>query len=135
MDGIAERIIGFLSGEDIRFSLEIARLDLCPEFQQRVLRAEHSIPRGSISTYKRIARHLQSPNGARAVGNALANNPFPIIVPCHRAVRQDLSLGGYQGGLDMKRTLLEMEGVEFDEAGRVVRTNFYYLMNSNIIDS
>jgi len=69
---------------------------------------------------------LSSPNAARAVGNALANNPFPIIIPCHRAIRSDRSLGGYQGGLEMKRTLLGMEGIEFDDSGRAVTDNFFY---------
>jgi len=66
------------------------------------------------------------PNGARAVGNALANNPFPVIVPCHRAIRTDRSLGGYQGGFKMKRTLLEMEGIDFDDTGRVAAKGFFY---------
>ncbi|MCK4795669.1 MAG: MGMT family protein, partial [Desulfobacteraceae bacterium] len=78
------------------------------------------------STYQRIATHLGSPNGARAVGNALATNPFPIIIPCHRAIRSDRSLGGYQGGLDMKRILLEMEGIDFDDTGRAATEDFFY---------
>jgi alkylated DNA nucleotide flippase Atl1 len=57
--------------------------------------------------------------GVRAVGTALARNPFPLVVPCHRAVRSDRTLGGFQGGLEMKRALLEMEGVEFDSKNRV----------------
>jgi methylated-DNA-[protein]-cysteine S-methyltransferase len=69
---------------------------------------------------------LGKPSAARAVGRALATNPFPIIIPCHRAVRSDGSLGGYQGGLAMKRALLEMEGVEFDARGRVATPGFYY---------
>ena len=84
------------------------------------------IPRGAVSTYQRIARHVGRPNGARAVGNALANNPFPVIVPCHRAIRTDRSLGGYQGGFKMKRTLLEMEGIDFDDTGRVAAKGFFY---------
>jgi methylated-DNA-[protein]-cysteine S-methyltransferase len=101
-------------------------MGICSGFQQEVLRAEHGIPRGSVSTYQRIARHLGSPNGSRAVGNALANNPFPIIIPCHRAIRSDRSLGGYQGGVKMKRTLLEMEDIEFDDTGRIATEDFFY---------
>lgn len=123
---VADDIEAFLSGEDIQFSLEMVCMDISSGFQQEVLRAEHRIPRGSISTYQRIARHLGSPNGARAVGNALAHNPFPIIIPCHRAIRSDRSLGGYQGGLEMKRTLLEMEGIEFDDTGRIATEDFFY---------
>jgi methylated-DNA-[protein]-cysteine S-methyltransferase len=123
---VADDIEAFLSGKDIQFSLEMVCMGICSGFQQEVLRAENGIPRGSVSTYQRIARHLGSPNGSRAVGNALANNPFPVIIPCHRAIRLDRSLGGYQGGLEMKRTLLEMEGIEFDDTGRIATEDFFY---------
>jgi methylated-DNA-[protein]-cysteine S-methyltransferase len=124
IDCIAEDIEAFLSGEDIVFSLEVVRMELCPEFQREVLRAEYGIPRGAVSSYQRIARHLGSPNGARAVGNALANNPFPLIIPCHRSIRSDRTLGGYQGGIAMKRALLEMEGIGFDDRGRIATEHF-----------
>ena len=126
IDLVADQIMAFLAGEDIRFSLDIAHLDLCSQFQQRVLRAEHGIPRGSVSTYQRIANHLGNRKGARAVGTALATNPFPIIIPCHRAVRSDGTLGGYQGGLGMKQTLLKMEGILFDASGRIVIEELFY---------
>lgn len=126
VDIVADQIASFLKGNDIRFTLEAAHLDLCSSFQQRVLRAEHGIPRGSVSTYQRIAKHLGNVQGARAVGTALARNPFPILVPCHRAIRSDGTLGGFQGGLEMKRTLLEMEGVLFDDLGRVASGDFFY---------
>jgi len=126
MNVIADDIEAFLGGEDIEFSLEMVRMDLCSGFRKEVLRAEHGIPRGTVSTYRNLARHLGSPNGARAVGNAVANNPFPIIIPCHRAIRSDRWLGGYQGGLEMKRTLLEMEGIDFDDTGRIVTEVFFY---------
>ena len=95
-------------------------------FEQGVLRAEHGIPRGKVSTYQRIARHLGSAQAARAVGTALAHNPFPIIVPCHRAIRSDGTLGGFQGGVEMKRVLLEMEGGLIDGSGRVVPRELFY---------
>jgi methylated-DNA-[protein]-cysteine S-methyltransferase len=126
IDAVAAGIKGLLAGEAIDFSLELADLNLCGAFQQRVLRAEHRIPRGSVSTYQLIAGHLGKKNGARAVGNALANNPFPLIIPCHRAIRTDRTLGGYQGGLDMKRALLEQEGIRFDNAGRVECLTLHY---------
>jgi len=126
IDAIADDIETFFEGEDLQFSLEIVRMDLCSEFQQEVLRAEHGIPRGAVSTYQRIARHVGRPRGARAVGNALAMNPFPIIIPCHRAIRTDLYIGGYQGGIKMKRTLLQMEAIDFNETGHVKTKNFFY---------
>jgi methylated-DNA-[protein]-cysteine S-methyltransferase len=126
IEDLAGRIAAFLDGADVRFALEHVRLDLCPPFQQRVLLAEYGIPRGSVSTYRRIAAHLGIPGGARAVGNALATNPFPIVIPCHRAIRSDGTLGGYQGGLEMKRALLEQEGVDVNQRGRVLSPNLYY---------
>ena len=126
IDDLARRIKAFLEGEDIRFSLDTADLSSCPPFQRAVLRAEHRVPRGRVTTYGALAAHLGRPGASRAVGNALANNPFPIIVPCHRAVRSDGSLGGYQGGLAMKRALLLNEGVEVNAANRVVRPRFHY---------
>jgi methylated-DNA-[protein]-cysteine S-methyltransferase len=126
IDNVAAGITLMLKGEVVDFPLNIADMSLCSEFQQRVLRAEHAIPRGSVSSYRLIAQHLGKRNGARAVGNALAKNPFPLIVPCHRAIRTDRSLGGYQGGLEMKRVLLEREGIRFDDAGRVQCLRFHY---------
>ena len=126
IDDVAIAIKGLLEGEKSEFSLDVTTLSLCTEFQQVVLRAEHRIPRGSISTYQLIAEYLGKKNGARAVGNALANNPFPLIVPCHRAIRSDRHLGGYQGGLEMKRALLEKEGISFDDTGRVAYKQFHY---------
>jgi len=122
----ASQIEAFLNGEDIRFSLELVRLDLCSAFQRQVLRAEHAIPRGRVSTYNLIARRLGNPRGARAVGTALATNPFPLVIPCHRAIRSDGGLGGYQGGVKMKRALLEMEGVAFRDAEHVASAEFFY---------
>jgi len=126
VEDLANRIAGYLEGEDAEFPLALVDLDSCPAFQQRVLRAEHAIPRGSVSTYQLIGAHIGVPTGARAVGNALARNPFPLLVPCHRAVRSDRQLGGFQGGSAMKRTLLEREKVPFDEAGRVEVGRFHY---------
>ena len=126
IDAVADRIAAFLTGEDIRFSLTVARLDLSSLFQQKVLRTEHGIPRGKVSTYQRIAGPLVHPRAARAVGTALAHNPFPIIVPCHRAIRSNGTLGGFQGGVEMKRALLEMEGVLADGSGRIVPGQLFY---------
>ncbi|HET6491250.1 MAG TPA: MGMT family protein [Syntrophales bacterium] len=126
IDDLAGRIAAFLDGADVHFALGHVRLDLCPPFQRKVLLAEYGIPRGRVSTYRRIATHLGIAGGARAVGNALATNPFPIVIPCHRAIRSDGTLGGYQGGLAMKRALLEQEGVDIDERGRVESAKFYY---------
>ena len=109
INAVATAIKAFLKGADIMFSLDLVDFKQCSAFQEIVLRAEYQIPRGCVSTYQLIARYLGNKNGARAVGNALAKNPFPLIVPCHRAIRSDRHLGGFQGGLDMKRALLKKE--------------------------
>jgi methylated-DNA-[protein]-cysteine S-methyltransferase len=109
----------FLDGADVVLPLESARLERCRPFQRAVLTAEYGIPRGLVSTYSAVAVRAGAPGAARAAGTALATNPFPILVPCHRAVRADGSIGGYRGGPAMKRELLLMEGVPFDAHGRV----------------
>jgi methylated-DNA-[protein]-cysteine S-methyltransferase len=126
IDALCAEIAASLSGWRIRFSLAQVQLTDCPPFQQAVLRAEHAIPCGCVSTYGLLATHLGKPGSARAVGNALAGNPFPIIVPCHRAIRSDRTLGGYQGGLKMKRALLENEGITFDVHGKVLPGQMHY---------
>jgi methylated-DNA-[protein]-cysteine S-methyltransferase len=123
---VGERILSLLGGEAVYFDLGIIALERCSEFQKRVLLAEYGIPRGWISTNGRIARTFDTPGGARAVGGALARNPFPIIIPCHRAIRANGELGGFRGGLEMKRALLELEGVKFSQAGKVLMDRIYY---------
>jgi len=123
---LSNKIQSFLEGEVVTFELDIISLEECSEFQRKVLIAEHKIPRGWVSTYGRIAQSLEIPGGARAVGRALARNPFPIIIPCHRTIRSNGELSGFRGGLRMKRALLELEGVEFSQAGKVLTERVYY---------
>ena len=111
-------VCDFLGGNDVRIPFELVDSSVCYAFQLEVLRAEREIPRGKVAAYSWVAKRIGS-RAVRAVGSALARNPFPIVVPCHRAVRSDGSLGGFQGGLEMKRRLLELEGVQFDSRGRV----------------
>lgn len=127
IDAVETGIERSLGGDRVDFDLRTLHFPLCSSFQESVLRAEHGIPRGSVSTYGRIAGHLRAPRAARAVGRALATNPFPIVIPCHRAIRADGSLGGYRGGPRMKRALLEMEGVTITPSGRAAAdTLFHY---------
>jgi methylated-DNA-[protein]-cysteine S-methyltransferase len=123
---LGEKIRKFLEGEDIDFKLELLDFDLCSEIQKKVLLAEYQIPRGWVSTYKRIANHIGIENGARVIGNSLAKNPFPIVIPCHRAIKSNGKLGGYQGGIEMKRNLLEMEGIKILANGKVITDRIYY---------
>ncbi|MGB8330998.1 MAG: methylated-DNA--[protein]-cysteine S-methyltransferase [Polyangiales bacterium] len=85
------------------------------DFQLRVWNALLGIPWGQVRTYGGIAQEIQSPRATRAVGQANHVNPIPIIVPCHRVVEAGHHLGGYGGGLERKRLLLELEGVRFHE--------------------
>jgi methylated-DNA-[protein]-cysteine S-methyltransferase len=80
-------------------------------FAASVLRATARIPFGSVSSYRSIAADAGSPNAYRAAGNALGSNPIPIVVPCHRVLHSGGGLGGYTGGLERKRYLLQLEGV------------------------
>ena len=79
-------------------------------FQQRVLQATAKIAPGERLTYGELARYIGSPGAARAVGTALARNPFPVLIPCHRVVRADGSIGNYScGGIRVKQRLLKEE--------------------------
>ncbi len=80
------------------------------EFQRRVWRVTRAIPYGTTRTYHEMARAVGRPNAARAVGQCMARNPLPIIIPCHRLVGSSGDLRGFGGGIAMKRALLEMEG-------------------------
>ncbi len=126
IDDLAKRIARMLAGEAIAWDLSEVALERCTPFQRRVLLAEFAIPRGAVSTYGLIARHIGAPEASRAVGQALGKNPFPLIIPCHRAVRADGRLGGYRGGLAMKRHLLEIEGVSLSPNGRVLVDRYHY---------
>jgi len=119
MDRLAGKMDRFFNGRPAGFTLELIDLEICTPFQRRVLPAEFRVHPGRVTTYGRLAASMGAPGAARAVGNALSRNPFPLIIPCHRCVREDGRLGGFRGGLAMKRALLEMEGVGFDERGRI----------------
>ncbi len=81
------------------------------EFQREVWKALLDIPAGQVVTYALLAQRIGRPMAARAVGSALGANPVPILVPCHRVIASDGSLGGFGGGLAVKRLLLAGEGV------------------------
>jgi methylated-DNA-[protein]-cysteine S-methyltransferase len=97
----------FVSGRE-EFSQQIAFLSVT-DFEKAVWHVLTEIPYGETRTYKWLAEKIGKPNASRAVGQALGRNPIPIIIPCHRIIESDGSLGGYSGGIDMKRRLLDME--------------------------
>jgi methylated-DNA-[protein]-cysteine S-methyltransferase len=82
-------------------------------FQQAVWRALAEIPPGQTKSYGEIAQTIGRPKAFRAVGQACGANPIPVLIPCHRALAANGKIGGFSGGLDWKRRLLEAEGVKF----------------------
>ncbi len=121
MERLGDRLAASLEGEAVRFPLHQLRLDLLTPFQRKVLLALHAVPRGRVTTYGALAAAAGRPGACQAVGQVMAMNPFPIVIPCHRVVRSDLTLGGFGGGPALKRNLLELEGVRFRQDGRIER--------------
>jgi O-6-methylguanine DNA methyltransferase len=98
----------YFAGKRRQFTLD---LDLnLPPFHAQVLQAVSRIPYGTTASYRAIAEQVGRPQAVRAVGNANAANPVPILIPCHRVIAADGSLGGYGGGLPRKHFLLKLEG-------------------------
>ena len=79
------------------------------QFQLKVLKEVSRIPLGEVRSYKWLAKKLGKPAAVRAVGTALKKNPFPVISPCHRIIKSDGNIGGYSGGSNKKKLLLELE--------------------------
>jgi len=101
----------YFKGEAVDFRDLAVDLSTLTPFQREVLEMTSAIPYGQVETYTSLAVRLDRPGAVRAVGQALGRNPVPIIIPCHRVLRSNGSLGGFSGGLDWKRRLLELEGV------------------------
>jgi methylated-DNA-[protein]-cysteine S-methyltransferase len=99
----------YFAGERTGFDLDVD-LSVLSDFEKSVLETARTIPYGEVIPYAELARRIQKPGASRAVGNALGHNPIAIVVPCHRVVRSDGSLGGYTGGVEYKRKLLAIEG-------------------------
>jgi len=80
-------------------------------FQQKVWRAIQKIPKGQTRSYAWLARAIRKPKAVRAVANACGANPYPVVIPCHRVIRSDGTIGGFTGGVKRKRKLLAREGI------------------------
>jgi len=100
----------YFAGKRREFDLQLAPRGT--PFQQRVWRALRAIPFGVVRTYGDVARDIGQPGAMRAVGQANGRNPLPIVVPCHRVIAGDGTIGGYSGGLNVKHRLLALEGIE-----------------------
>ena len=109
-DEVRRQLDDYFAGRRPRFDVPID-WRLVRGFAASVLRATARIPFGAVTSYRSIAADAGSPNAYRAAGNALGSNPIPIVVPCHRVLHAGGGLGGYTGGLERKRFLLQLEGV------------------------
>lgn len=110
LDGFRRSVIAYFEGEEVAFDTEVD-LGEQPAFHQAVLRACMRIAYGSTFTYAQLATAVGRPGAARAVGTAMARNPMPLIVPCHRVVRSDGGLGGFSSpqGVKLKRRMIDLE--------------------------
>lgn len=106
---LPERLCRYARGQPVAFP-DALDLSAATPFQRAVWQATRQIPYGQTRSYGWLAAKAGRPRAARAVGQAVAANPWPLIVPCHRVVSSDGRLGGYGGGLDMKERLLRLEG-------------------------
>lgn len=111
---VASQLARYFDGTLTQFDLDID-LTGVSDFTRRVLQATGLIPYGEVRTYGEVATMIGSHGSTQAVGNALGMNPIPIVIPCHRVIRSDGSMGSYTGGVYIKRALLDIEGVHFPE--------------------
>ncbi len=112
LPAFAEQVRDYYEGHAVRFNVKVD-LTTCPPFHRRVYQACRRIPSGKTASYSDLARAAGSEHAMRAVGNAMAHNPLPLVVPCHRVLRADGSLGGFSSpeGVEQKRRMLRLEGV------------------------
>jgi methylated-DNA-[protein]-cysteine S-methyltransferase len=111
---IVEELRAYFAGELQQFTVPVDLAGVS-EFTRKVLEATATIPYGETVSYGEIARMIGMPGATQAVGNALGANPVPIVIPCHRVVRSDGSMGWFTGGPRIKRALLRLEGIDFPE--------------------
>jgi len=105
-----ERLKAYFSGHRVAFQ-DKRDLSLATPFQREVWQVTKLIPYGETRSYRWLAEQMGKPKAVRAVGQALAQNRLPIIIPCHRVVKSDGKPGGFSGGVEMKRRLLRLEGI------------------------
>jgi len=106
---VKELIIDYFKGKPIQPPWEWMDMGGLTKLQKSVLVATADIPYRELRSYKEIAENVNRPRAYRFVGTTLANNPFPILIPCHRVIRSDASFGQFGGGTDLKRKLIELE--------------------------
>ena len=122
VQGVIDRIVALLRGEVSDLSSIPLDMDQVPAFHRRVYETARAIPPGMTLSYGEIAARAGAPGAARAVGQALGRNPFPIVVPCHRVLASGGKIGGFsaQGGIATKRRMLAIEGARLNGAAPLV---------------
>jgi methylated-DNA-[protein]-cysteine S-methyltransferase len=116
----------YLQGRKVAFDVPFDLLNMA-DFSRRVLLLVKDIPYGTLTSYGALGKLLGYPSAARAVGQAVGRNPIPIVIPCHRVVRSDGTLGGFSMGLSLKEQLLTLEGVKPMQAGSPAEKPLYAL--------
>ena len=106
---LARMVIDSLNGVQFQLPWDSLSWEGITSLQQMVYVQTAAIPYGSLATYGEIAERIGRPKACRFVGSALAKNPFPILIPCHRVIRSDNKLGGFGGGVVLKRLLIDFE--------------------------
>lgn len=109
LEAARRQLLDYLNGNRNAFNVPLD-LSRGTPFQRRVWRVLQRVPYGKLRSYQWIASRVGGRHYARAVGSAVGANPLPVVIPCHRIVAQDASLGGFSCGLPMKRKLLTLEG-------------------------
>ncbi len=109
LENARRQLLDYLAGKRETFEVPLD-LSRGTSFQRQVWRVLQLVPHGKLRSYQWVAVRVGGRRYARAVGNAVGANPLPIVIPCHRIVAQDTSLGGFSGGLPLKRKLLTLEG-------------------------
>ncbi|HLS03447.1 MAG TPA: methylated-DNA--[protein]-cysteine S-methyltransferase [Actinomycetales bacterium] len=105
---VIQQLQEYFAGNRKEFTLPLD-LRLATGFRRTALEHLRTVPYGETESYAEVAEAVGSPRAMRAVGSACANNPIPLVIPCHRVVRSDGTMGGYGGGLGIKERLLDME--------------------------
>lgn len=108
---VEDSVKRYFDGERIDFNFPLD-LSYSSSFQRSVYKITKTIPYGEVKTYKWVAKKIGLTDASRAVGGALSRNPIPLLIPCHRVIREDGGMGGFtaHGGIDLKMKMLKMEG-------------------------
>ncbi|MBN1871881.1 MAG: methylated-DNA--[protein]-cysteine S-methyltransferase [Candidatus Omnitrophica bacterium] len=123
VDALLRGIRRYFKSGSIGFDLSDTHMAGRSKFENNVYKATAHIPPGKVASYRTLASMCDC-RSARAIGRVMAKNPYPLLVPCHRVIHSSGKIGGFQTGPLMKRRLLELEGVKFDESGTVPKSFF-----------